>query len=235
MGRSSTTGKKGNKVEFVGTESVEGTDTLKVKVTLKGGDVRIFYLDTDYYVPIKIVSKRTVRGAEREYEMILGDYKQVAGIYVPHSIETNAKGSPEKQKLTYDTIEANVPLDDSRFRLPGSQAKETKPPAPVLRESPTERPDQVKPAAGTPPPSTRAKLDSETISGLGARNIGSAAMSGRVAALDAGSPRVVRSGEIRSQVCPRSRDRRDAHHHLCDCRVGRGTGHLYRWFPFASN
>ena len=176
---------KGNKVEFVGTESVEGTDTLKLKVTLKGGDVRIFYLDTDYYVPIKIVSKRTVRGAEREYEMILGDYKQVAGIYVPHSIETNAKGSPEKQKLTYDTIEANVPLDDSRFRLPGSQAKETKPPAPVLPKSPTQQPDQVKPAARTPPPSTRAKLDSETISGLGARNIGSAAMSGRVAALDA--------------------------------------------------
>src|SRR5213078_3595027 len=29
------------------------------------------------------------------------------------------------------------------------------------------------------------KIDSETISGLGARNIGSAAMSGRVAALDA--------------------------------------------------
>src|SRR4030095_12351324 len=32
---------------------------------------------------------------------------------------------------------------------------------------------------------TAVKVDSETISGLGARNIGSAAMSGRVAALDA--------------------------------------------------
>src|SRR5213075_75307 len=38
-------------------------------------------------------------------------------------------------------------------------------------------------AAQTPPSSV--KVDSETISGLGARNIGSAAMSGRVAALDA--------------------------------------------------
>ncbi len=35
------------------------------------------------------------------------------------------------------------------------------------------------------PPTSAVKFDSETISGLGARNIGSAAMSGRIAALDA--------------------------------------------------
>jgi len=34
-------------------------------------------------------------------------------------------------------------------------------------------------------PTATVKFDSETISGLGARNIGSAAMSGRIAALDA--------------------------------------------------
>ena len=40
-------------------------------------------------------------------------------------------------------------------------------------------------AAQSAPQGAAAKVDSETISGLGARNIGSAAMSGRVAALDA--------------------------------------------------
>ena len=39
--------------------------------------------------------------------------------------------------------------------------------------------------AQTPQPGAPAKVDSETISGLGARNIGSAAMSGRIAAVDA--------------------------------------------------
>ena len=34
-------------------------------------------------------------------------------------------------------------------------------------------------------PAAAVKVDSETVSGLGARNIGSAAMSGRIAALDA--------------------------------------------------
>jgi hypothetical protein len=39
---------KGNKVEFVGLEPVEGTDCVKLKVTVKSGDVRTYFLDTDY-------------------------------------------------------------------------------------------------------------------------------------------------------------------------------------------
>jgi hypothetical protein len=109
---------KGNKVEFVGMDQFEGTDTFKLKVTLANGDVYFYYLDTDYYVPIKIDTKRVIRGAEREYETALGDYKEVAGWYLPHSVETNAKGSQDKSKVVYNKIEANVPIDDARFRMP---------------------------------------------------------------------------------------------------------------------
>src|SRR5439155_4620312 len=114
---------KGNKVEFVGMDQVEGTEAYKLKVTLASGDVRYYYMDTNYYVPIKIEMKRMVRGAEREYETSLGDYKEVAGWYLPHSIEGNMKGSPFKQKVTYEKIEANVPIDDSRFAVPTASAK----------------------------------------------------------------------------------------------------------------
>jgi hypothetical protein len=118
---------KGNKVEFVGTEAVEGTDTLKLRVTLKNGDVSYYFIDTDYYVPIKIESKRMVRGAEREFETSLGDYKEVAGVYLPHSIETGVKGSPNKSQITYEKIEANVALDDNRFKQPTNLANPAKP------------------------------------------------------------------------------------------------------------
>jgi hypothetical protein len=114
---------KKNKIEFVGMEPVEGTDAFKLKVTLADGDVRYYYMDTDYYVPIKIDAKRMIRGAEREYETSLGDYKEVSGWYLPHSVEINAKGSQNKQKVTYEKIEANVPLDDSRFHAPAMPAK----------------------------------------------------------------------------------------------------------------
>ena len=111
---------KGNKVEFAGTEQVEGTDVYKLKVTLASGDLRYYYMDTDYYVPIKIDIKRMIRGAEQEFETTLGDYKAVAGWYLPYSIETTRKGSEDTQKITFDKIEANVPVDDGRFAKPGT-------------------------------------------------------------------------------------------------------------------
>jgi len=110
---------KGNKVEFAGTEQVEGTDVYKLKVTLASGDLRYYYMDTDYYVPIKIDIKRMIRGAEQEFETTLGDYKAVAGWYLPYSIETTRKGSEDSQKITFEKIEANVPVDDGRFAKPG--------------------------------------------------------------------------------------------------------------------
>ncbi|HEX5706622.1 MAG TPA: hypothetical protein VFX96_04970 [Pyrinomonadaceae bacterium] len=133
---------KGNKVEFAGMDDVEGTEAYKLKVTLKNGDVRYYYMDTDYFVPIKIDTKRMVRGAEREYETVLGDYKEVAGWYLPHSIETGVKGSPFRQKVTYERIEANINLDDSRFSrppAPGANAQAgTAPDASNQQGKPTE-------------------------------------------------------------------------------------------------
>ncbi len=112
---------KGNAVEYTGTESVEGTDTYKLRVTSpNGSEVRTYYMDTDSYVPIKIDVKRMVRGAEREYEFWPGDYKQSGGVYFPYSLEINTKRSQNRQKYEYDKIETNVPIDDGTFEKPGS-------------------------------------------------------------------------------------------------------------------
>jgi hypothetical protein len=113
---------KGNKVKYLGTEPVEGTDALKLEVMLANGDTWTYYMDTDYGVPIKIGIKRMVRGEAREYEMSLGDYKEVGGWYLPHSIETNMKGSADRGTVTYEKIEANVPLRDSDFAKPAMPA-----------------------------------------------------------------------------------------------------------------
>ena len=109
---------KGNKVEFTGMDEVEGTDVFKLKATKANGDVYYYYLDTDTYMPIKIDTQRMIRGAEREYETFLGDYKEVAGWFLPYSYETNVKGSQDKQQIVYAKIDANVQLGDSRFKKP---------------------------------------------------------------------------------------------------------------------
>ena len=117
---------KGNRVEYQGIEQIEGSDAYKLKVTRANGDVSFFYLDTEYYVPIRIDTQRMIRGAPQESETSLGDYKQVNGVYMPFSSESGAKGSSstDRGKITFDKIEANVPLDDARFKRPGA------PPAP---------------------------------------------------------------------------------------------------------
>ena len=109
---------KGNKVEYAGIDQVEGDDTYKLKVTLKNGDVYYYFIDPDYYVPIKIGTTRFIRGEQRDFETTLGDYKQVNGVYFPFSFESGVKGSPFKQKISIEKIEVNVPLADARFSEP---------------------------------------------------------------------------------------------------------------------
>lgn len=112
---------KGHTVELVGKEPVEGTDAYKLKVTLKGGDVRYVYLDAEYFLEIRTEGTRTVRGSQVDFEASIGDYKEVDGLMFAHSIESGAKGSPQKQKMTVTTIELNPDLDDARFKMPAKQ------------------------------------------------------------------------------------------------------------------
>jgi hypothetical protein len=123
---------KGSRAELIGTDQFEGTDVYKVKVTLRNGDTRVYFMDTDSYVPIKIEEKRIIRGSEQELEATLGEYKKVDGWYQPFAIESGRKGQ-EKGKITYAKIEANVPIDDARFARPSQPAAPDKtdpPPAP---------------------------------------------------------------------------------------------------------
>jgi hypothetical protein len=150
---------KGVRVEYVGKDEFEGSDVYKLRVTLPGGDVKIYFMDADYYVPIKIESKRTIRGEEQESETILGDYKQVNGWYLPFSVETGPKGSQNKSKVTYDKIEANVAIDDSRFRRPAAKsqtqsapdASTTPPKQPDAEKPTTQKPGENPPSSGKPP------------------------------------------------------------------------------------
>ena len=111
---------KGNKVELVGKEQVEGADAYKLKVTLKNGDVRWFYLDAESYLEIKGEAKRTIRGTEVDSESFMSDYKEVGGLMVAHAMESGAKGSPQRQKMILEKVEFNMPLADSLFAMPAA-------------------------------------------------------------------------------------------------------------------
>jgi hypothetical protein len=110
---------KGSTVEYLGTEDVDGTPAHKLKVVRKNGDVSFVYLDPDHFLEIRIVTQRVLHGAHEEVETDLGDYEKAGGVFVPTSIESGPKGSPDKQKIVIDKVEANVPVDDAIFHFPG--------------------------------------------------------------------------------------------------------------------
>jgi outer membrane lipoprotein-sorting protein len=118
---------KGNQVELIGKEDVEGAQCYKLKVTLKSGDIQYQYIDTDSNLEIKEESKRMVQGTEREVETTLGDYKEVQGLFFPFAIDSGVKGSPQRQKVIIDKIELNASIDDSRFAMPAPPPTGTKP------------------------------------------------------------------------------------------------------------
>jgi hypothetical protein len=112
---------KGNAVEYLGTEDVDGTAAHKLKVVRKNGDVSFVYLDPDHFLEIRVLTQRTRHGAYEEVETDLGDYEKAAGVFVPTSIEFGRKGAPDKQRIIIDKVEANVPVDDAIFRFPASK------------------------------------------------------------------------------------------------------------------
>lgn len=113
---------KGNKVEYLGTEDVEGTEAHKLRVTMKSGDTQYIYLDPDYYLEIRTVDQIRIRGTQEETETDVGDYEQINGVYFPFSIESGPKGGQKFQKITIDKGEANVELDNSLFQFPSAAA-----------------------------------------------------------------------------------------------------------------
>jgi hypothetical protein len=109
---------KGHKVEYQGTEDVDGTEAHKLKVTLANGNLQTLYFDPDYFLEIRTVSQTTVRGVKQEQETDIGNYERVAGVFMPYSIESGPKGGPKSQKIQIDRIETGVEIDPAQFAFP---------------------------------------------------------------------------------------------------------------------
>lgn len=170
---------KGHSVAYLGIEDVDGTPAHKIRVKRKDGDVEYRYLDPDALLEIRVVKERRVRGVETIIEIDLGDYEQIAGVWMPLSAVAGRRGRPRTARIQWARADASSPADDALFRFPapGTKAVRSLVLGPGAAVTPSAPPASG--AAATP------TLDGNAISGLGARNIGAAIMSGRIAAVAA--------------------------------------------------
>src|SRR5580698_8825860 len=117
---------KGNTVEYLGHDVVDGDDALRLKITLKNDDIIYDYLDPDTFIEIRREIQQFIRGSVRETVIDLGSYKPVAGVMFPFSISQGAKSNPGAQTTTVEKLEVNVPMDPGEFAVPPSLRTEEK-------------------------------------------------------------------------------------------------------------
>jgi outer membrane lipoprotein-sorting protein len=112
---------KGNKLEYLGTEDVDGTEAHKLKVTLKNGDVEYVYFDPDAFLVIRTLQQRTVRGVEQRDVTDFSDYEKVNGTFIAFATSNGSAGDTQRTKFTVDKAEANPALDDALFAFPAGK------------------------------------------------------------------------------------------------------------------
>jgi hypothetical protein len=116
---------KGNTIELLGKEKVDGADAYKLRLTRKNGDTDTVYLDAGTYLEIKEEGQHTVQGNLKDFETHISDYRDVNGVKFPYVIVSGIKGAPEQQKLAIDKVELNVPVEAGAFKMPAAEKKPT--------------------------------------------------------------------------------------------------------------
>jgi hypothetical protein len=109
---------KGNKLEFSGKEDLDGTTVCNIKMITPDNDVYIYYIDANSFMILKSKSKISIDGNPIESEIKFSNYKDVQGIQFAYSMEI-AGGQQGIITMTMDSIELNVPVENSEFSKPG--------------------------------------------------------------------------------------------------------------------
>ncbi|GAB3756372.1 LolA family protein [Spirosoma pomorum] len=103
---------KGNKVELVGKEKVDGKENFHLKINTKEGQTLDEFVDANSYLVSKV--KMSVNGQDNEIGY--SDYKEVEGVKFPNTLEiTSQMGN---LVMTTNKVVVNGPVDDAIFKKP---------------------------------------------------------------------------------------------------------------------
>jgi outer membrane lipoprotein-sorting protein len=118
---------KGFKIEMMGKESVEGTETFKIKMTknpikVDGKSeetVEFYYFDSENFVPLMVESEiKSGQGKGMIAQSKFSDFQEVGGLMIPFSWAQGAKGQPNGPPLVITNVELNPKVEQSEFAFP---------------------------------------------------------------------------------------------------------------------
>ncbi len=110
---------KGLAIEYGGVVKLDTGEAHRLDLTTKSGEKRSVFLDAKTYLEVRGEATVTVGGRTLTMINLIGDYRQVDGLVLPHKMESGPRGAPQRMRMTIDKIELNVPIDDARFAMPG--------------------------------------------------------------------------------------------------------------------
>ena len=103
---------KGNTLEYIATEKVEGSEAYKLKLTGKNGKTSFYFIDAKSNRVVKVSGKnKGPDGQEVDLDSVFSDYKQNADGYW-FAYATSTPQGP----ITFDKIETNIKVDVNIFK-----------------------------------------------------------------------------------------------------------------------
>ncbi len=121
---------KGYAAEIVGTETVEGAEAFKVKLTQEPikvdgketPNVNYYYFDADSMVLVMVESEVRSGPMKGAVQLVkFSDYQEVDGLYFPFSMSQEIKGAPGGAPISFKSIELNPAVDAAAFAFPSAE------------------------------------------------------------------------------------------------------------------
>ena len=120
--------KRGYKIELLGKETVDGTETFKIKLTKNQvkvdgqpkDNIEFYFFDIENFIPIMVEAEINQGPAKGQVgQTKLSDYQEVetTGLIIPFSMTQGVKGGGS-QPITITNIEINPKVDASVFAFP---------------------------------------------------------------------------------------------------------------------
>ena len=121
---------RGLKVELLGKETVDGSETFKLKLTKKPikvdgkvtDNVVFYYFDVENFVPLMSETEMTsgpMKGMVGQNKF--SDYQEVNGLMMAFSLAQGVKGQPGGSPLMITAVELNPKVDAAIFSFPADK------------------------------------------------------------------------------------------------------------------
>lgn len=106
---------KGNNVELLGTEEIDGEKTYKMKVVLKDGDEEIWYFSADTFHAVYMTGTTYDFGYPNKLKMFFSDYRKIGDVVMPYLVESEY--GIRYRSLEVKEIVLNKDVDKELFKL----------------------------------------------------------------------------------------------------------------------